>query len=667
MHAPRRSLAGSALTLALFAGLSDAQAPPGPLALGPAVPLGIRRGSALDLTLSGTGLADPLALWTSFPARAELAVQAGAGKDSTKIRVRLEVPADAPVGLHRLRLVTGHGVSNVRPFCVDDLPQLLEANDNHTRPTAQPVPVPCVVVGRADAEVSDYFRIHAEAGQRVSAEVIGRRLGSALDPVLFLYDTRSGHELSLVYSDDAPGLQTDARLTHTFAQAGDYLLEVRDTTHRGGPDFHYRLRVGDFPCAVTPWPLAARRGTKLSVGFAGPQLDGVAPVEMTVPDDPGVEAVNVTPVGKGGLAGWPVELMLSGHDELTSTDANHSPEKAMRLPVPGGVSGRFLRKGERDYYAFAAKKGEKLTVAAQAAELLSPADVYLTLHDVKGAELARSNPQEATKIAFTAPADGDYRVTAEHLNYAFGPSEVYRLTVTPAAPGFEINLAADAFTVAAGQTVTVPVQALMRRDYAGPIAVSVTGPKGLSGAATIPANSPNTNPTGPPAVALPLTAVADLPPGAYVMRVVARATINGREVVETASVRGPVSAALGGLPFPPRAWSNEVMIGVTPRPPLTLKVEPAAVTVKPGETAKVKVTVGRHNLPAAVLVQGEKVPAKLAVPAAILVTGRDEGEVEIQAAADAAPAEKLALELVATAPGTNNVRATAPVTVTIKK
>src|SRR5207248_2341355 len=154
---------------------------------------------------------------------------------------------------------------------------------------------------------------------------------------------------------------------------------------------------------------------------------------------------------------------------------------------------------------FTAKKGEKLTIAAQAAELLSPADVYLTLHDAKGTELARSNPQEATKIAFSAPADGDYRVTAEHLNYAFGPSEVYRLTVTPTAPGFDVSLpAAEAFTVAAGQTVPVSVQVQRRDGYAGPVAVSVAGPTGLSGSVTVPAVAANVNAAVPVTVALPL-------------------------------------------------------------------------------------------------------------------------------------------------------------------
>src|SRR5256885_8906200 len=36
-----------------------------------------------------------------------------------------------------------------------------------------------------------------------------------------------------------------------------------------------------------------------------------------------------------------------------------------------------------------------------------------------------------TLFRSTAPADGDFFVVAEHLNYSFGPTEVYRLTVDP--------------------------------------------------------------------------------------------------------------------------------------------------------------------------------------------------------------------------------------------
>src|SRR5205807_9451608 len=62
-----------------------------------------------------------------------------------------------------------------------------------------------------------------------------------------------------------------------------YLIEIKDVLNRGGPDYVYRLRVGDFPLATTPVPMAARRGSKAKVQFTGPMVDGVAPVEVAVP------------------------------------------------------------------------------------------------------------------------------------------------------------------------------------------------------------------------------------------------------------------------------------------------------------------------------------------------------------------------------------------------
>ena len=39
--------------------------------------------------------------------------------------VRLDVPPDAPLGLHAVRLATTNGISNLRIFAIDDLPQVL--------------------------------------------------------------------------------------------------------------------------------------------------------------------------------------------------------------------------------------------------------------------------------------------------------------------------------------------------------------------------------------------------------------------------------------------------------------------------------------------------------------------------------------------------------------
>src|SRR5262249_29605831 len=241
----------------------------------------------------------------------------------------------------------------------------------------------------------------------------------------------------------------------------------------------------------------------------------------------------VAPTGPNGLPGWPVSLLVSDHDEFLAGPSLQTPAEAQRLPVPCGVSGRFLRKSQHDHFAFAAKKGQRYTIAAQTSELHSPADVYMTLRTAGGPELAHSDPQKETRIDFTAPADGDYLIVAEHLNYAFGPNEVYRLTLTQPGPGFGLSLTTDRVDVPQGQLALLPVQTLVRHDYAGPIELSVAGHPGLSGTATVPANvqAPPPaagQPTPPPFVQVPVRAAADLAPGAYEVQLRARAVIDGK-------------------------------------------------------------------------------------------------------------------------------------------
>jgi len=552
--------------------------------LDPVVPLGGQRGTAVDLTISGTNLADPLAVWTSWaPAPVRVALPAGGAprKDSTILPLKVELSADVPLGWHRLRLATAHGLTNARPFCVDALPQLSESKDNHSPATAQPVPVPCVVVGRADPEQSDFFKLTVTAGQRVTFEVLGRRLGSAFDPVIRLHDVRAGRDIPAALSDDAPGLQTDARLAHTFAAAGDYLVEIRDTTHKGGKDYWYRLRIGDFPCALAPLPLAAKRGSTVTVQFAedvrGPMGSPLAaPVAVAAPTDPAVDCVAVVPVGLNGVPGWPVELLLSDHDELLAPPIAQTAAEAMRLPVPSGVTGRFQRRSQKDHYVFTAKKGQGLQVVAQTAEVHSPADVFLTLADAKGTVVVRSNPDSTTAtIDFTPPADGDFTVVAEHLNYGFGPTEFYRLVVRPRLPSFELALTTDRLDIPQGQLALLPLQQLTRLGFAGPIEVSVVGPAGLSGTVTVPENAQSPpaaagQPEPPAAALLPVRAAVDLAPGPYEIKVRARAIIDGKEFVTFASTRPAVSRDLGNLAVPPRVWQRSVGIGVTPKPPFTL-------------------------------------------------------------------------------------------------
>jgi hypothetical protein len=587
---------GFALVALLGLAATGRPQPPGPLippdpqapTLNMAVPLGMQRGTTLELTLTGTNLADPVALWTSFPAKVTIPTDKDNGKDNAKLRVVLEVPKDAPLGFHGLRLATKRGISNLRLFCVDDLPQLMEVDTNRSKTTAQPVPVPSVVVGRADAEVSDYFKISAKAGQRVSFEILGRRLGSALDPQLSLYDVRTGRELA--FDNDAPGLQTDARLTYTFKDAGDYLIEVRDVMYRGGADHWYRLRIGDFPCATTPIPMAAKRGGKVQVKFAGPTVDGVPPVEVTVPTDPAVHTLWVAPKGANGLYGWPVALDVSDTDEVVEVEPNNEPAKATRVPVPGGVTGRLEEKGDIDYFVFAAKKGQRLILEAHTQELNSPTVVDMVLKDAKGALIAATDPKATPRLDFTAPADGDFYLSVEHAYSWSGPSESYHVTITPYEPGFDLSLGIDRYGVPQGAAAVVSVLAV-RRDYAGPIDVSVVGHPGITGQAVIQAGHPLA--PGQPAALLFISARPDVPLGAYDIAIQGKATINGKAVVSMASVRPILSRDMANLPYPPRHLNTHVAVGVAEKPPFTLVAKLDQPEVLRGGPVGVTITAAR--------------------------------------------------------------------------
>src|SRR5262245_37044818 len=104
----------AALTLlACFpAGDARAQKPPpvkpNPLApvLNPVAPLGLQRGTSAEITLTGANLAGPTGLLVSFPAKVTIPDDNKNGQDNAKLRVRLDVPADAPLGYHSLRLAT---------------------------------------------------------------------------------------------------------------------------------------------------------------------------------------------------------------------------------------------------------------------------------------------------------------------------------------------------------------------------------------------------------------------------------------------------------------------------------------------------------------------------------------------------------------------------------
>ncbi|GIW80757.1 MAG: hypothetical protein KatS3mg105_2564 [Gemmatales bacterium] len=590
--------------------------PPNPQAplINMPMPMGIQAGTRLELQLTGTRLNHPLAVWTDIPhAKVAIPMDNKNGTDPSKLRLSFEVPKDTPVGIYSFRLATRRGLSNVRLFCVDDLPQVLETGGNNTPGKAQTITYPCVVIGRVDQESDDYFKIAVKAGQRIAFDVLGRRLGGLIDPQITLLDDK-GRQLPRAHNNDAPGCQTDCRLVYTFSHDGFAMIRIRDVEYRGGADYVYRLRIGDFPLATTPVPLVAKRGSKLKVEFTGLHLADAEPVVVTAATNPGVPAMLLSPKSKNGFFGWPVTLRLSDITQIVEQEPNDQLKTANRIPVPVGITGRFLKQRDQDHYTFSAKKGESFLIQATTYAYQADTEVLFGVKDKEGKVLARIDPAKTTSLGFVAPSDGDYTIFVEHLLYWYGPNEAYHLGIRKAEPDFELNLVTDRYDLPQRGHSVVFVEAA-RRNFNGPIELKVIGPSGLRGSATIPA--------GQNRALLPLECT--LPPGAYAFQVAGSARINGKERIRMATADSAYRQALNNLSFPPPTCTAYQGLAVVEQAPFTLAGKCAPVETYRGKAVSLMLAVQRSpGFTDPIAVTPFVLPPNVKVPALTIPKGKNE-------------------------------------------
>lgn len=635
----------SLFALIFLANTVTAQPPAAPLAppqfptLSSVQSRGLKPGATTELSVSGANL--------TFITSAELGMPGGqpaiVGKvpdgqtDAAKLRLSFELPKTLPSGIYPLRLVGKYGISNAKPVCVDELREVNAVGTHTTPATAMIVEANTVVVGSIAADTATILKLPVKAKQRLMIEVLAKRIGSPLDPVLIVSDAKSGRPIPGQYADETPGCQGDARLQYTAPSDMELLLTVRDSTYQGGAEHTYRLRIADAPGAMTAFPLAVQRGKPATIGFSGPQADSAMSVTIKDPRTPFV----VAPKRETGIAGWPVPVGISDHAELLEVEPNNDRATATKLPVPGGVSAKFGTKGDLDFFVFPAKKGQKLEVIAKTYDVHSPCEVYLKIQDAKGAELAKSNPSLAiAKAEFTAPADGDYYAVAEHLNYLVGPTEVYHLTVQPVTPSFAVVAGVDRVEVAAPNGVGyLPIIGLTKLNgFNSPIELVVESST-LVGTLTIPAGA---NPLPAKPLDLPISQKPGLKlpsAGMVEFRVKATAKLPTGEVVSFVTAPAMLEQSFGGLPNPTPQWGAEFVAAIVPTPLMQLRAKLETPDLRKGTTIKGTISLVREaKFTDAVTIAITGLPANVTVKVNAIAKDANEATFELTADAKAAAA-----------------------------
>jgi hypothetical protein len=147
----------------------------------------------------------------------------------------------------------------------------------------------------------------------------------------------------------------------------------------------------------------------------------------------------------------------------------------------------------------------------------------------------------------------------------------------------------------------IPINNVIRRDYAGPIELSVTGHPAFSGTLTVPAGIPAAPVPPPqpgqpaaPILLLPLNAKADVPVGAYELKVMAKANINGKEIVRLANVTDILRQSMNGLATPPYESRHSIGVAITDRTLFSMTVKPAPLDLVRGIPATLTISTKRE-------------------------------------------------------------------------
>lgn len=143
------------------------------------------------------------------------------------------------------------------PFRLFEHGNSLEVEPNNTVAQATVATLPNALNGilQEPGDI-DFFKFTATKGQVFEVECYGRRIRSAVDPVMVLYNAQGG---AIVSNDDSRG--PDSYFRVTIPADGEYLLSVTDHLQRGGPGFVYRVEfTGVVPSLQLSIPQVERYG-----------------------------------------------------------------------------------------------------------------------------------------------------------------------------------------------------------------------------------------------------------------------------------------------------------------------------------------------------------------------------------------------------------------------
>ncbi len=538
------------------------------------MPMGGQAGQSVEVTITGENIEDVTELTFSTPKITAKPVAGAVNKFTVSIA------ADVEVGVYDARVMSRLGVSSVRAFSVNKLPEVVRMKANNTLETALPLAVGSICNATMTKRAVDFYSFQGVKGQAVAIDCAAVGIDSRLTPVLILADGKGA---------DLKVNRTGGMIDFTPPADGSYIIKVSDLTYQGGERHFYRLALQKSP--------------------AEPQ-----------PQTQTVSAMSWPPAG------------LAANAAAKEVEPNN--KDAQKISLPCDLSGAFFPAADVDTYEFTAKKGETLWVEVASERLGLNTDPFVLVQQVKDGKFTDvaelydiAPPMKVTSNGysydgppydagspdvlgkFEVKEDGTYRLQVRDL---FGgtrsdPHNVYRLLVRQAAPDFSLAAWAVHMTLRNGDRASLSKPMTLRQGDARAFEVVVQRRDGFDGEIEIAMEG---LPQGVSAAGLKigkgktyghliLTADEKAPRGFSLAKITGKAVIGGKEVVRPvrlASMEWPVKDAKGEIPAPRLMADIPVSVTDSEQAPLSITLaENKVFEAKAGETLKIPLKLAWRN------------------------------------------------------------------------
>ncbi len=590
-------------------------------------PPGGARGKTTDVVIRGSDLDGTHSLHFSHPGISATQVMNPPGQfekapTPQRDRFRVAVADGVPPGLYELRAVGKYGISNPRVFVVGDLEEVIEKEPNDARDKTQAVQLDSTVSGSVSRATDvDTYKVSLKKGQRIIVDCWAERIDSRLDAALVLFDA-AGLELDRNHRSH----RNDALIDFTAPADGDYLVQVYDFLYRGSSEYFYRLSFRTGPYIDFVSPPVGRPGTRSEFKVYGRNLPGGKPapgvtvegkqlevlsVRISLPSEEDARDLRLASLVEpptSGLDGFeyrlrhssglsnPSLITFSKERVILEEEPNDRAASAQKITVPCEFVGQFNPRLDEDWVEFEASKGDVYWIEVISERLGLPTDPQLLVQHVKrdssGKETSRelkfvddtseniggidyNTASDDPRYQLSVPETGTYRVSVRDL---FGdtqgdPRHLYRLAIRRAEPDFRLvalprpprvdknrnNNKPNVWTplIRRGGTERIELMAFRRDGFADPIDITVDGlPSGVHWRAAKIGRGQNST-------TLVLSAAEDAPAWAGLIRIVGRATSNGRQLVRQARPATTVWPGIQDQTAPRVRLSQNIAVAVS--------------------------------------------------------------------------------------------------------